>query len=190
MGMPKTYIGLLNALIFLPGPLALFVAPLAARWGFKRTYLAFYSARKLIFALLAACPFVLHQAGIVGVMVFTTAVMGTFGVLRVIAETALYPWSYEFVPRRVRGQFSAVNNIVSTCFGLGVIWWMGHFLSQGADLQAYQVLVLCAACFGLFSVLAKMPIRGGAPQPETVFQRAHFSLMSLRRPSTADRRAE
>jgi len=41
MGMPKAYNGLLNALIFLPGPLALFVAPLAARWGFKRTYLAF-----------------------------------------------------------------------------------------------------------------------------------------------------
>ena len=54
---------------------------------------------------------------------------------------------------------------------------MGHFLSQGADLKAYQVLVLGVGCFGLFSVLAKMPIRGGAPQPETVSQRAHFALM-------------
>ena len=35
LGLPKTHIGLLNALIFLPGPLALFVAPLAARWGFS-----------------------------------------------------------------------------------------------------------------------------------------------------------
>ena len=86
LGLPKTHIGLLNALIFLPGPLAL-------------------------------CPFVLHKGGLVGVVVFTTAVMGTFGVLRVIAETALYPWAYEFVPRRVRGQFSAINNIVSTVFG-------------------------------------------------------------------------
>ena len=45
LGLPKTHIGLLNALIFLPGPLALFVAPLAARWGFKRTYLSFYGTR-------------------------------------------------------------------------------------------------------------------------------------------------
>ena len=62
LGLPKTHIGLLNALIFLPGPLALFVAPLAARWGFKRTYLTFYSTRKVVFALLAS-PFVLHQTG-------------------------------------------------------------------------------------------------------------------------------
>ena len=177
LGLPKTHIGLLNALIFLPGPLALFVAPLAARWGFKRTYLSFYSTRKVIFALLALCPFVLHKGGLVGVVVFTTAVMGTFGVLRVIAETALYPWAYEFVPRRVRGQFSAINNIVSTVFGLGVVAWMGHFLSEGADLHAYQVLVLLAASFGLLSVLVKMPIGGGDPQPEGVSQRAHFSLL-------------
>ena len=177
LGLPKTHIGLLNALIFLPGPLALFVAPIAARWGCKRTYLTFYSARKFVFALLAACPFVLHQFGLVGVMIFTTAVMGTFGVLRVIAETALYPWAYEFVPRRVRGQFSAVNNIVSTVFGLGVIAWMGHFLLEGADLRAYQILVLLAASFGLISVLVKMPIGGGGPQREAVSQRAHFSLL-------------
>ncbi len=177
LGLPKTHIGLLNALIFLPGPLALFVAPLAARWGFKRTYLTFYSTRKVVFALLAASPFVLHQTGLAGVMVFTVAVMGTFGVLRVIAETAFYPWAYEFVPRRVRGQFSAINNIVSTVFGLGVVAWMGHFLSEEADLQAYQVLVLLAASFGLLSVLVKMPIRGGESQPESVSQRAHFSLL-------------
>lgn len=177
LGLPKTHIGLLNALIFLPGPLALFVAPLAARWGCKRTYLVFYSARKFVFALLAVCPIVLHQAGLVGVMIFTAAVMGTFGVLRIIAETALYPWAYEFVPRRVRGQFSAVNNIVSTVFGLGVIAWMGHFLSDGADLRAYQMLVVLAASFGLLSVLVKMPIGGGDPQPQAVSQRAHFSLL-------------
>ena len=81
-------------------------------------------------------------------MVFTTAVMGTFSILRVIAETALYPWTYEFVPRRMRGQFSAISNIVFTVFGLGVVAWMGHFLSERADLHAYQVLVLLAASFG------------------------------------------
>ena len=177
LGLPKTHIGPLNALIFLPGPLALFVAPLAARWGIKRTYLSFYSTRKVIFALLAFCPFVLHKGGLVGVVVFTTAVVGTFGILRVIAETALYPWAHEFVPRRVRGQFSAINNIVSTVFGLGVVAWMGHFLSERADLRAYQVLVLLAASFGLLSVLVKMPIGGSDPQSEGVSQRAHFSLL-------------
>ena len=77
----------------------------------------------------------------------------------------------------MRGQFSAINNIVFTIFGLGVVAWMGHFLSERADLHAYQVLVLLAASFGLLSVLVKMPIGGGDPQPEGVSQRAHFSLL-------------
>ena len=80
-------------------------------------------------------------------MVFTTAVMGTFGVLRVIAETALYAWSYEFVPRRVRAQFSAVNNIVSPCFGLGeriksphrATWECTRCQVQAIDFEAASV---------------------------------------------------
>lgn len=34
-----------------------------------------------------------------------------------------------------------------------------------------------AASFGLISVLVKMPIGGGNPQPESVSQRTHFSLL-------------
>ena len=41
MGLSKSHIGLLNALIFLPGPLAIFVAPIASKWGFKRTFITF-----------------------------------------------------------------------------------------------------------------------------------------------------
>ena len=59
LSLPKTHIGLLNALIFLPGPLALFVAPLAARWGLSaRIYL-----QRARLSLSLARPFVLHKGG-------------------------------------------------------------------------------------------------------------------------------
>jgi MFS family permease len=179
LGLPKTHIGLLNALICLPGPLALVVAPLAARWGFKRTCITFYGARKFVYALLAASPFVLQQTGLSGVVVFTTMVMLLFGVLRVVAETAAYPWAHEYIPTRVRGQFSALCNIVSTLVGLGTVSLAGYFLSQRSGLGAYQVLILTAAAFGLVSVLVKLPVQGGGPAPGVVSQRAHFRCMRL-----------
>ncbi len=184
LGLPKTQIGVLNALIFLPGPLALVVAPLAARWGFKHTYLWFYGSRKLVLALLAACPWVLQQAGMGGLAIFTTAVMAVYGVLRVIAETAVYPWAHEFIPNRLRGQFGALSNIVATLVGLGTVAWAGTFLSAHPGLSAYQQLILLGCTFGLASVLVKLPIPGGRPSPDAGSQRAHFGAMrqALRSP--------
>lgn len=177
LGLPKIQIGLLNALIFLPGPLALVVAPLAARWGFKRTYLWFYGGRKLVLALLAACPWVLQQSGMGGLIAFTTAVMAVYGVLRVIAETAVYPWAHEFVPNRLRGQFGALSNIVSTLVGLGAVAWAGTFLSAHPGLAAFQQLILLGCAFGLASVLVKLPLPGGRPSLAAGSQRAHFGAM-------------
>jgi MFS family permease len=177
LGLPKTHIGILNALIFLPGPLSLVVAPLAARWGFKRTYITFYSSRKVVVALLAACPYVLDRAGVGGLLAYTTAVMGVFGVLRVIAETALYPWAHEYVPNRWRGQFGAAANIVSTLVGLGAVAWAGGYLSARPGLAAYQQLIVLGSAFGLASVLVKLPLPGGGPAPGVVSQRAHFGAM-------------
>ena len=177
MGLPKTHIGLLNALIFLPGPLALVAAPLAARWGFKRTYMWFYSSRKFVVALLAASPWVLEHYGLSGLMAYTTAVMLVFGVLRVIAETAYYPWTHEFVPQRVRGQFGALSNILSTLGGLVAVTWAGSFLGGQEGFVPYQQLILVGSVFGLASVLVKMPIQGGAPDPSIVSQKAHFRYM-------------
>jgi MFS family permease len=177
MGLPKTHIGLLNALIFLPGPLALVAAPLAARWGFKRTYMWFYSGRKFVVALLAASPWVLDHSGLPGLVAYTTAVMLVFGILRVIAETAFYPWNHEYVPQRLRGQFGAISNIISTLGGLGAIAWAGSFLTGQEGFASYQKLILIGSVFGLASVLVKMPIKGGGPNPSIVSQKAHFRHM-------------
>jgi sugar phosphate permease len=127
--------------------------------------MVFYGARKFAFALLAGCPFVLLKAGLDGVIAFMIVVMLVFGILRTIGETALYPWSYEFIPPRLRGQFSAISNIVATLVGLGALWVAGAYLAAHGGLAAYQLLIVVGAVFGLAAVLVKMPIQGGAPDP-------------------------
>ncbi|MEE3234491.1 MAG: MFS transporter [Candidatus Latescibacterota bacterium] len=181
MGLSKSQIGLLNALIFLPGPLAIFIAPLASKWGFKRTFMVFYSARKILIMLLAASPWILEQYALAGVAIYTTSLMSLYGVLRVTAETAIYPWQHEYVPPRVRGKFTAITNMVSTLVGIGAVSAASHYLENGTTgLAAYQFLLIVGSIFGLLSVFAKWPVPGGHPDPKSNSYNDYF--VELRRP--------
>ena len=183
MGLSKSQIGLLNALIFLPGPLAIFVAPLAAKWGFKRTFMLFYSCRKILIILLAASPWILERYGLSGVAIYTTSLMSLYGVLRVTAETAIYPWQHEYVPPRVRGKFTAITNMVSTFVGIAAVSFASHYLKSGpTDLGSFQFLMITGAFFGLLSVFAKWPVPGGHPDPKP--NPFNDYLVNLRRPLT------
>lgn len=114
LGLRKEQIGLLNGLIFLPGPIALFIAPYLARFGSKRALIFFYGARKFVAASLILAPGVFAAWGQAVTFAYVFAVMALYGLCRVIAETAFYPWIQEFVPNQVRGQFMAVCNIAGT----------------------------------------------------------------------------
>jgi len=50
LGLPKTQIGFLLSLFPFCGVLALFVAPMIARAGFKRTHIIFFGLRKFVVA--------------------------------------------------------------------------------------------------------------------------------------------
>ena len=181
MGLSKSHIGLLNALIFLPGPLAIFIAPLAAQWGFKRTFMIFYGCRKILIALLAGSPWILERYGLSGVAIYTTSLMSFYGILRVIAETAVYPWQHEYVPPRVRGKFTAIMNMMSTLVGIGAVSFASHFLERQLNgLASYQFLFIVGSIFGLLSVLAKWPVPGGLPDSRSNSYTDYFK--ELRRP--------
>ena len=63
LGLPNTQIGFL--LSFLPffSLVAVFFAPLAARFGLKRIYLIFWGTRKFVTLLLLFTPYVLARYG-------------------------------------------------------------------------------------------------------------------------------
>ena len=128
LGLRKEQIGLLNGLIFLPGPIALFIAPYLARFGSKRSLIIFYGARKIVAALLILTPGVFAAWGESVAFAYVFAVMVLYGLCRVIAETAFYPWIQEFVPDRVRGQYMAVCNIAGTLTGILAVAWSSYML--------------------------------------------------------------
>ena len=177
LGLSKEQIGLINGLIFLPGPIALFIAPYIARFGFKRTLILFYGARKFVAACLLFTPGVLVAYGQSAAFVFVLVVMGFYGLFRVIAETAFYPWIHEFVPNSVRGQYMAVYNIIGTLMGMVAVAWSSYVVGAGTGIGRFQVVMGVGCVLGIIGVMLKTKIPGGAPQLERIDSRSYFRQM-------------
>src|SRR5688572_11354850 len=107
----KTQIGFLLSLIPFSGLIALFIASAVARFGYKRTYIIFHGARKVVTILLLGTPWILAQFGAQATLFYIAGVVATFSIVRAIAITAIYPWTQEYVPSAVRGKYSAIDNI-------------------------------------------------------------------------------
>ncbi|MBX3001766.1 MAG: MFS transporter [Caldilineaceae bacterium] len=166
LGLSKTEIGLILSLIPLTACMAPFIAPLTARVGYKRTFVIFYLARKLITFLLLLTPWVLTEFGDQVIFFYVTGVVALFSTIRSIEETAYYPWVQEFVPNTVRGKYSATSNILSGITGFVAVGIAGLVLDRTVGLDGFMLLFAVGTLFGLFSVWASTFIPGGAPDPQ------------------------
>src|SRR5512147_1973670 len=70
LNFSNTQIGFLLSLIPFTGLVALLVAPAAARYGYKRTWVTFFGARKVVTAGLLLVPFVMTQFGTGALLVY------------------------------------------------------------------------------------------------------------------------
>lgn len=166
LGLPKTSIGLLMSLLPFFGLTSLVSAPYIARYGFKRTWLVFFGARKLVTALLLLTPWVAQTWGGRGAFVFVAVVMALFSLCRALAETAAYPWSQEMIPDGVRGKFTALDYMVlSTAAALALVF-AGWVLGDSPPLSRFMTLILVGLGFGFFAVWCSTHWVGGAPLQE------------------------
>ena len=177
MGLAKTQIGVLQSLLHLVGPFGLFLAPFAARFGYKRTFLLFYGSRKLVIGLLIAAPWMSVHYGVDGVFWLVFGTMSIYSVCRVIGEIAIYPWRHEFVPDAVRGKLGAITTILNTLMALGSVTFASYIIRQSEDLGRFQMLIAIGIVFGIASVLTKAPLPGGAPSPRQTSDSPHRRLM-------------
>ena len=63
LGLNKSQIGLLLSFFPFFGVIAIFIAPWVARFGYKRTFITFWTLRKFITMLLLLVPWVLDEFG-------------------------------------------------------------------------------------------------------------------------------
>ena len=177
LGLPKAQIGVVLSLFPFCGLLALGFAPVAARWGRKRVFLACYGTRKLVMAGLLLLPLVTHHLGHGAALAYLVAVIALFAVLRALAETAAYPWSQETIPNRVRGRYGAISTVVSTATACVALVIAGRVINGGTGVGRFLLLVGAGCILGVISVVLMAPVPGGRPDPDAPDAGAHLAAM-------------
>lgn len=159
----NTHIGLLLSFVPFSALVALVIAPWAARFGYKRTWVTFFGMRKVMTIGLLFVPWVLAEFGPQVLAIYVTVVVALFALSRAIAETAYYPWVQEFIPNSIRGRYAAINDIVGRLTGIASIALASYILGLSAGLDRFMLLFVIALVFGFISVWSSSHIPGGAP---------------------------
>jgi HEAT repeat protein/predicted MFS family arabinose efflux permease len=96
-------------------------------------------------------------------MLFITAVVAVYALVRTVGVTAGFPWIQEYVPNSVRGKYTASNNFFSTISGFLAVTLASLVLARTVGLTGYMLLIAVGVIFGFISVVLAVPIPGGAP---------------------------
>ncbi len=163
LGMNKTQIGLLIAIIPLADVVAIFVGPTIARFGYKRTFLFFWFVRYIFLAIIFFTPYVLTHYGVQAAFIQMTVMMASFCLFRSIGLAALYPWQHEYIPKEIRGKYTALENLSSNFGNILAIVLISVVLGASPEYSRYMLLFAVGGIFGLVSVWMAGHIPGGAP---------------------------
>jgi MFS family permease len=163
LGLNKTQIGFLLSLFPFTGLVALFLAPWAAKVGYKRVFQIFWSARTLAAAGLLATPWIYSRFGTQAVLICVAGVMVSFALFRSTAMTAYMPWQHEFIPPDIRGKYSATSNILISLAGLAAVSISGYVVSRSLGISRYVILFGAGVLFGFISVWLQSHVPGGKP---------------------------
>ncbi len=151
------------------------MAPFVSKWGYRRTFLRVWTARKFIIALMLLAPAVLAAAGPTAAFAFVSACVIAFAVCRATGDTGLLPWTQELVPNDIRGKFMAVENVIVTIGQIAVVAFAGFLIDRLSGAARYTLPMALGVAAGLLGVLLFSFLPGGAPTRSTVDLRAHVS---------------
>lgn len=177
MELDKTQIGLVLSIIPFCGLVAMFTAPAVAWVGYKRTYLTAMAARTVVWLLLLATPWVFSQWGRRAAFYYVVAAIFLFALCRSVGFSAFGPWVQEFVPNRVRGRFSAAQNVVFVVFSASTLAAAGGFLGVDPEPKRFTFLFMLAIGAGFLSAVLYGRVPGGASTRGDTRQRSDYATM-------------
>lgn len=179
LGLPKGQIGFLLSLFPFCGLLALGFAPTAARLGRKRVFVFCYGMRNPVMALLLLLPWLVSNYGRTIAVLFLSAVIVVFAVLRALGETAYHPWMQEFIPNRVRGKVSAWSLLLCLIASGIALAVAGYVIGTGTGVGRYRALIGAGSILGFISILVITKVPGGAPIPRVTGASTHGANMRV-----------
>ncbi len=156
-------IGLLLSLVPFCGIVAPFIAPAVTRFGYKRVYITFWTARTCVIAVLLLTPFIIQRFGPGSAFGWVGGVIFVFAMCRAIAETGGYPWRREAVPTAVQGKFQALSNMTMMIGSIVVTSGASYVIGAGHGLDRFMLLIALGVGFGFISVWLYSQTPGGRP---------------------------
>ncbi|MFN8444829.1 MAG: MFS transporter [Caldilineaceae bacterium] len=162
LGLNKTEIGSLLSLIPFAGTLAILIAPFAARFGYKRTFITFFTLRKFITGLLLLTPWVATRFGTGAASIYVAAITAGFALSKSIADTGAFPWIQEYIPDSVRGKYYATSNLFCTISSFSAITIAGFVIDRAAGLTGFMLLIGAGVVAGLVAAWSYWHVPGGA----------------------------
>lgn len=178
IGASNSQIGFLLSLLPFTGLIALFIAPQVARFGYKRTFVTFFTLRKFITGGLLFVPWVAASYGSEPALTLIAVVVVGFALCRAIAETAMYPWSQEYIPNSLRGKHAALNDMVARITGILATAFAGFILGLSTDLNRFIILFAVALIAGIISAWCGSHLPGGEPTAtQTIAYRNLFGVL-------------
>lgn len=183
LGLDKKRIGLLLSLFPFCGLMAPLIGPWMSRFGLKKSFLTFYTLRKLVVLSLVLTPWITKTWGTEGTFGFVAAVVLVFALCRAAGETAIYPWSQEFIPSSYRGRYMAMDNIlIGLCGGIAT-FAAARLVGANPDVWRFIVVFIIAVLFGLLSIFLYSFLPGGKPQKLTSAHESTSIILALRDPA-------
>lgn len=177
LGLPKGQIGAVLSLFPFCGVLALVFAPAVTRSGWKRVFLLFYGLRNFVMALLLLLPWVLITAGHRTGLIFLFAVIIAFALFRAMAETAYFPWSQEFTPKRLLGRVGGISTVLCTLATCMALWIAGFAIGHWHGLTPFLILLGAGCILGFLGVVTMVKVPGGEPRTGTEQAGTHLANM-------------
>ena len=90
--------------------------------------------------------------------------MVMFSISRTLAETAIWPWSQEYMPRQLRGQISGVTSLMILPAALLGSLLVQLWLDSRTGVERFFPVILIGIVIGVGSAFVLLGLGGGKPR--------------------------
>jgi hypothetical protein len=163
LGVSKDRIGLLGGIMPFAQILCIAFLPLVMQVSQRYMTAISYGLRYIFLIPFLFAPMFIGQPDTVFWILFAS--MTLFSISRTSAESAIWPWSQEYMPKSFRGRISglvAVLVLPSALLGsLGVQLW----LDSRTGIERFYPVIIIGILVGVASAFILLGIAGGRPRP-------------------------
>lgn len=165
LGVTKDRIGLLGGIMPFAQVLCIAFLPLVMQVSQRYMSAAAYGLRYIFVLPFLIAPMFVGQPDTVFFVLFAS--MTLFSISRTAAESAIWPWSQEYMPKHVRGRISgtvAVLVLPSALLGsVAIQLW----LDSRTGIERFFPVIIAGILFGITSAFMLLGLAGGRPRSDS-----------------------